>query len=172
MTTATLDDPGGLQSVFDEIAETFDGIDYAPVLGEFADELKDIHQNYFLGSFGPDGRDWKPWYWRDPGVSNDHPTLIARGRLRDSLLTQSSDHVEEIGTRELAWGTSVPYAGMHNFGGQSVVGGQGLVGRNGGYLKPGTVINIPQREFVGIRGEQASNFAESTADAAVAALKG
>ncbi len=172
MSTIVLNDLADLQGVFDGIALQHDKADYAPVLGEFADDLREVHQNYFLGSFGPDGRDWKPWYWRDPDVSNDHPTLIARGRLRDSLVTKSSDHVEDIAPREMTWGTSVPYAGMHNFGGESVVGGSGLVGRFGGYLPPGKVITIPQREHVGINEEITTEFVGTVANAAVGNLKG
>lgn len=167
-----LDDPAQLQGVYDALAADFDGADYQPVLGEFAGDLREIHQNYFLGSFGPSGADWKPWYWRDRDVSNDHPTLIARGRLRDSLLTDSSDHIEDVQSRELTWGTSVPYAGIHNFGGTTTVGGAGLVGRNGGYLRPGTVINIPQREFVGLNEDSTGKIVGKAADAVVDVLKG
>lgn len=169
--TITLDSIDKLTDVFTELGQEFDRADYSPVLGEFADELRDVHQNYFLGEFGPSGADWKPWRWRSPDAPENHPTLNVSGRLRDSLVKDGGEHVETIDQRGMDWGTSTPYAGQHNFGGVSTVPAGGLVGRFGGYLPAGKQINIPQREFVGINTEHADNLTETVADAAVEAMK-
>lgn len=172
VSTIELDNIEELQGVYDAIAAAHDATNYQGALGVVADDLRDVHQNYFLGSFGPSGEDWKPWYWRDPDVSNDHPTLIAHGRLRDSLVTLSPDHIEAIAPREMTWGTSVPYAGVHNFGAVVTVGGKGLVGRFGGFIPPGSKLTIPQREHVGMNDETTTNVVDKVADAAVEQLKG
>lgn len=169
--TITLNSVDDLPGVFSELAQDFDKADYVPTLGEFADDLRDIHQNYFLGEFGPSGKDWQPWRWRSPDAPENHPTLNVSGRLRDSLVTDNGDHIEQTDARELTWGTAVPYAGMHNFGGVSTVPAGGLVGRFGGYLPPGKQIVLPQREHVGIDGEKVDQYTETLADAAVEAMR-
>lgn len=169
--TVTLQSIDELPRLFSELEQDFNRLDYAPALGEIADDLRDVHQNYFLGEFGPSGRDWQPWRWRSPDAPADHPTLNVSGRLRDSLVTENGDHVEEVDSRELTWGTAVPYAGIHNFGGVTTAPATGLVGRFGGYLPPGKQINIPQREFVGITPEITTNYVETVADWAVDELK-
>lgn len=169
--TITLNDVNDLPGVFSELAQDFDKADYGPTLGEFADDLREVHQNYFLGEFGPSGKDWQPWRWRSPDAPENHPTLNVTGRLRDSLVTNNGDHIERTDSRELTWGTSVPYAGAHNFGGVSTVPAGGLVGRFGGYLPPGKQIVLPQREHVGIDGNKADQYTETLADAVVKAMK-
>lgn len=169
--TITLNSVDDLPAVFEELGQEYERIDYAPTMGEFADELREVHQNYFLGEYGPSGADWQPWRWRSPDAPNNHPTLNVTGRLRDSLVREGGEHVENIDPRGMDWGTSVPYAGQHNFGGVSTVPAGGLVGRFGGFLPAGKQINIPQREFVGINEPIATGLVETIADRVVEELK-
>lgn len=138
-----------IQGIVLEVMGLAAEIDYSPFLSQYTAKLEDIHEGYFEAEAGPDGEPWAPWYWRDPLVANDHPTLDATGALKGSVTTGGPGNITDITPSSLTWGTSIPYATKHLEGGKTTLD-RPLVGRKGGYLRPGTEINLPQRQFLGL----------------------
>ena len=79
------------------------------------------------------------------------PTLVASGRLFDSLVNASNDGVNIMEPKRLRWGTSIPYAAVHNFGGGN---------------------NIPRRSFLGISEDQKKVFKSLITEYVKQALEG
>lgn len=44
------------------------------------------------------------------------PVLVYDGRLRDSFIGETGDTIKRIGKQQAFFGTSVPYAGYHQYG--------------------------------------------------------
>lgn len=173
MSTVELDSLDDLPNVFLDLEEEFRSTSYEQPLETFAGDLRDAHGRMFDEERTPTGRDWAPWRWRPDWASDYKPTLFVTGRLRSSLESEGSpDHIERVEPLSLEFGSSVPYSPLHNEGGQ-IRTGIPLVGRDGaGYLPAGTLINIPQREHVGMNAAQVDQLAELAADHAVTVLRG
>jgi phage gpG-like protein len=167
--TESLLDIGELDTLFHDLESRVSGADYSDTLQEVADEFRGIHQSYFDREAGPNGAPWPPWYFRAAWAPPDHKTLNVTGRLRESLFG-GPDHIEDIASRSLVFGTSVEYAYQHQYGGEFEVN-ETLIGKRGELLHPGQMINLPQREFVGIDDREVDRVAERIADATVELLK-
>jgi phage gpG-like protein len=163
MRTIELDSLDELPQVFLDLEAEYRAATYAEPLGLFAEELRDAHGRMFDREEDPTGRPWEPWHWRPEDAYHDKPTLMVSGRLRSSLESQGGEHIETVRPRDLVFGTSVPYAEIHQEG-ATITTGIPLVGRDGGYIPAGTVLHIPQREHVGMNGGQVDRVAELAAD--------
>ena len=132
----------------DQISNDFLAGSFEPAIQDCEEHLQAQVTKQFESCTNPDGEAWVPWYWSEDPENHPAETLFASGRLRDSFMHDSADHVEEIGGRDLVWGTSVEYAAIHDQGAR-IVTGVDLYGRAGGYLPKGSIIEIPQRQIVG-----------------------
>jgi len=143
--------------------------DYSSEMKGTADYLRVIHAEYFADETGPSGEKWTPWYFKRPGASADHKTLDDTGRLKESVIGTSSEHIEDISAKSLIWGTSVPYAWQHEIGGKFTVE-EFLIGKRGQTKHPGDTINLPKREFIGINTDHVDAIVGTIADAAQAVV--
>lgn len=131
------------------IGQALSTLDFAPALDGCANELQRQIEGTFASQTSPAGQPWPDWMFFDPRVSSpSHDTLNATGRLLGSLRRGGADHIETITRDSLAYGTSVPYAGIHDEG-ATVTTGVALYARTGFFLPAGSTINIPQRQFSG-----------------------
>ncbi len=162
---------GEVDSIANQISRSIESLDFTEPLTEISEELFAIHAQYFAREAGPSGQSWPPWYYRALGTPNDHRTLDVSGRLRESVTQSSPDHIQQVEAKRLTWGTAVPYAYKHQFGGVFEVD-QPLIGRDGrGRRMPGDDINIPQREFVGMTSQNLDGFCQMLADFVVRQLR-
>lgn len=146
----TVDGMGGVTEVYRDVVAQFAGIDYTGILATVTEVLEAKHADHFTTESGPTGDKWQPWFYRSLEAQDNHPTLDVSGRLKGSLRAGNEGHVQTIRNNELVWGTNIEYARIHQDGG-TIVTGIPLVGRgNVVYLPPGSTLNIPQREFVGL----------------------
>lgn len=160
----TIVDIDDANRITDAIYQALVDADYTEPLHEIADYLREIHAGFFASETSPTGAPWTPWYFRRLGADPNHRTLDDTGRLRESL-QGGPDHIENIHSRDLEFGTSVPYAYQHQIGGEFTVG-QFLVGRNGGARHVGQTINLPKREFLGINPTHLEQIGETVARSA------
>lgn len=172
-TKTVVDGFEGLAGVYQGVADQFEAINFRPALEKTAKYLSKLHAGYFRSEAGPAGP-WLPWHFRSLSAPAEHPTLRVSGRLAASL-EGGSDHVEEYtgdggSNQGLAWGTAVPYAGIHQAG-ASFTTGIPLVSRTGGFLPAGSRITIPARPHVGLTEESVKPILEYVADHAVQSLK-
>ena len=159
-----------INALMDGVVSGFENTNYATALSEFSDVLEERHQGYFDRRESPTAEPWKEWFWRDPDAEDSHETLEVSGTLRGSLRRGGLGHIEEVTRSSLLWGTGIRYAALHNFGGQ-VRTGVPLVSRGGRfYLPAGSLLNIPQREFVGMNDELTDDLAGYVADWSVLSL--
>ena len=156
-------------AMFAGIGDQVSAMDYSEVLKETADDFRTIHEGYFDRSAGPDGSKWAEWYFRAKNAPADHKTLVVTGRLKQSLIS-GPDHIENVESRGLLFGTSVPYSFQNNEGGTFPVD-EVLIGRRGGMKRPGDTITLPKREHVGITDTDVDKIANRVADATVEKLK-
>ena len=110
-----------LPAYIDAIGDIGDTADYTEEMDWWNMILSDRDQKSFAVSGVPDGDGWPQWElqekWRfDKG---DHDTLVASGRLMKSLQRNSSEGVDEVSKRDSWFGTTVPYARIHQTGGQA-----------------------------------------------------
>lgn len=171
-----VDNVASLHNYFEGIIKQARKENYVDFLKEVARTLERIHQHRFQRRQSPSGEDWIPWFFRPTWADPDHETLEITGNLRGSLTEGHSEHVRDIDTNGagfsfLTWGTSVPYAWVHNFGG-SVIVEEALVSRDGKRVMPdGSEINIPKREFVGITEPIVGKIVKTASDTAVESFK-
>ena len=85
--------------------------DLRPALDEIGESLETRTVRRFETQQGPDGVPWKPSY---RAVRQRGQTLRDTGRLRDSIT-----HRVSPGGDEVAIGTNVEYAAIHQFGGKT-----------------------------------------------------
>lgn len=101
------------------------------MLGEWNDILAGDLGEGFLSSESPDGSAWavlkNP---RPPGHNQGDRPLIDTGALMQSVVSNGAGHIEIVTQDSTTFGTSVEYAGVHQYG-----------------RKDGT---IPARPFIGI----------------------
>ncbi|QDT41063.1 Phage virion morphogenesis family protein [Gimesia alba] len=101
------------------------------MLAEWSDILAGDLSQSFLNSETPDGEGWEPLKRRRPkGHNQGERPLIDIGALMQSVVSDGQGHIEIITADSMTFGTSVEYAGVHQFG-----------------RKDGTV---PARPFIGI----------------------
>lgn len=91
----------------------------------FGQSLRTSTRRRFRTNVGPDGTAWR----RSQRASKDNgQTLVDRGHLRDSITFKA-------GPREVAIGTNLVYAAIHQFGGRAGRGGKTI---------------LPARAFIGL----------------------
>jgi len=101
------------------------------VLGEWNDILAGDLSQSFLKSETPDGGAWAPLKNPRPkGHNQGTRPLIDSGALMQSVVSDGQGHIEIVTESATTFGTSVEYAGVHQFG-----------------RKDGS---IPARPFIGI----------------------
>ena len=110
----------------EKIPDTFEGIDYTTLLGEWLIRLEDLHSNYFAAEAGPSGTPWpelKKTTTKRQGIDGPNAILVDTGALRASLTEKGSDNaIRDIfgGPDErfhgLVFGTSMEYAIHHQLG--------------------------------------------------------
>lgn len=165
-----LDSLDDLAGVFQDMADQLNAADYTETLDAMLPELEETHQQYFDDRKSPHGEPWPDWFFTEIDTG-EHPTLEASGDLRRSLRTGGSGNIKFTDRRALEWGTNVEYAGIHNFGAR-ITTGVWLISRNRQFaLPPGSTLEIPQREFMGLNEKNAQFFVDMAADAAVEFLK-
>jgi phage virion morphogenesis protein len=125
-------------------------IDFRPALEVCARLIQNDTRERFRKGEDPDGKKWKPL--KHPpkipkGRSVDQP-LWATGRLVASTGAGVADHVEELTPHSLVIGSSVQYAGYHQFGTK----------------------HIPARPFLGVGADLAKQLDDVVADFAVDAV--
>jgi phage gpG-like protein len=153
-----------LDQHFAGVSRSLAAMDWGPALDKCADKLQTQVESTFAQQTSPSGVAWPEWFFFDPRESSPtHDTLNATGRLLGSLKRGGSDHIESITRDELVYGTSVPYAGIHDEG-AVVTTGVALYSRGGRFLPAGSTINIPQRQFSGFTEETLVACGELIAD--------
>lgn len=116
-----------------EMAALADGLENASLAGPMAEcavVMKQSVRDNFTSSASPDGSNWQP----RKRVGDGHPLLIDKGDLLQAATGGGAGHIEQVGERDVAIGVDgsvIPYAAIHNFGGQQ----------------------MPQREFAGLKPE-------------------
>jgi phage gpG-like protein len=119
MTTAILDSPEQLQSVFDDVADSFGEVRYSPFLKRELVNLESLHAVYFAATTSPAGEAWAPLAPSTIKRKGHSQILRDTGRLIKSLATKSADSVRDVvdegaNRSGLAFGTSVPYSIFHD----------------------------------------------------------
>jgi len=105
--TIRLDDRD-TQARLASLAELLDGRSLAPTLREIRDELLSIRTERFITGRGVNG---VPWPAKKRVVKGRDKTLVYSGRLRDGMGAR-------IEGSTLTIGSVLPYAAIHEFGGQ------------------------------------------------------
>lgn len=156
--------------MFIDMERRWQDADYSQFFKRLTRKLEETHKGHFQNSADPAGNPWPSWYFRRWNTPLDHKTLDVSSRLRKSLLYGYSDHYQDITDRYLVWGSTVPYAGIHQFGASFTLGIT-LFGR-GGEVKPaGTHITIPARPFVGIKASDFEQLIDAVIDQTIEFLK-
>ncbi len=149
----SVDTFGQLRSIFADVANRFDSVDYTPTMSATADMLRERHERTYDAMTEPDGTPWAPNAPSTIARKGHGIVLVETHRLKPSVLEPGHpDHVEEIlpDGRGLSWGSSVPYGMVHQ---------EGL-------LAP----KVPQRAFLGMTESSISQVLNSVADRAVESL--
>ena len=160
-----------LQGVVGDIELTVD--DCNSILSESVVSLvEEEQQKHFENRATPGGTPWEPWHWRPIGAPRDHPTLEISGDLRRSMMAGQPGNRADVDAGELEFGSTLDYAGLQNFGGETVLE-QDMINRGMNRIRSaGTTMTIPAREFAGFSEESVDGIAESVAAAVVEKLKG
>lgn len=140
-----------LGMIYAEIEQQFKECDYEETLTAFFPILEQTHAEHFRTQSAPDGTPWPPLSDRTVKRKKHDRILFQTGRLRSSLIGNTSDTVRAVSERGqgLLFGTAVEYAGFHDKGS----------GR------------LPQRQHVGMVDETLQILVDSVADKTVEALK-
>ncbi|WP_339730094.1 phage virion morphogenesis protein [uncultured Gimesia sp.] len=89
----------------------------AGVLAEWNDELAGDLAESILSSKTPDGKGWAPLkYPRPKGHNQGTRPLIDTGALMRSVVSDGTGHIEIVTQDSTTFGTSIGYAGVHQFG--------------------------------------------------------
>lgn len=106
----------GLDEATERIGEITGRLrDLSPVLAIVAEDIKTLTDDSFQESRSPDGKRWKPLApatIRQRRQGSSKP-LIDTGTLRASISARA-------GKRTVRFGTNVPYAPVHQFGGEHI----------------------------------------------------
>ncbi len=138
-----------IASLFTQIEVNADDFDFTETIGVIADDLAETHEEYFDDQSDPMGNPWKelsPVTVKKKG----HPViLIETNRMRSSVVNRrNANHVEEITTDALTFGTDDEKATFHQEG----------------------TDRIPQRQFMGWNEPAIDSAVDKIADAAVIQL--
>lgn len=150
---------GALKDALHEIGQR--AAELTPLMDMIGSQLVSSAQSRIGGSnIGPDGVPWPPSLRaREDGGR----TLYDTGRLRESIVSAAS-------AREVEVGSNLPYAGIHQFGGEivpKVAGALSFRLANGQFVTCGKV-TIPARPYLGISDEDQAQLT----DVALAYLAG
>lgn len=138
-----------LQSVFDDVVDSYVVADYTqPLREEVIPLLAAEHEDYFSQEAGPLGA-WKSLKPATAKRKGFDTILIEFNTMRSSLLFSGPKHIDDVSPRDLQWGTSDEKAAIHQDG----------AGK------------IPQRAFVGTQVKTVDAIGEVVADALVEILK-
>lgn len=98
-------------------------MDLSPELKIVTDKIRTGVEQSFQSQSSPLGRPWSP-----AKTPQAHPLLVDSGRLKAGAIGPGEGHVEVITKNTLEFGTSIPYAEVHQRGNS----------------------RIPQRPFMGV----------------------
>ena len=180
--TIQLDD-AAVQAAFARLTAL--AIDLAPAMREVGRNLVELRRARFLRSQGPNR---VPWKAKVPRKDGKNLPLVVSGRLRDSL-------AHRLEGNTLLIGSDLPYAGIHEFGGQieqfaysrkvafRSAGGRSLFAQTRGKGKPkrvelrpvtfgARILQIPARPFLAADGEDRAEIEDIIARRIAAATGG
>lgn len=120
----------------------------------------------------PEGYGWSDWKWRNKKYHGNDNALVASGRLRDSFVKGSGDNIDKIDSKNGMYGSAVEYAGVHQYGSQSVRVGGAIHHRRNKQKYPYDNISVEPRPMLGVRGDMADALADSVADRIIEHMKG
>lgn len=156
----------------EEILSTDDRADFSPEIDRWHTFLEVEVIGAFEGQRSPEGQKWKPWWWRNRKYHGMTRALIRTGRLFESFVRGGSENVDQISGKRGLYGTSVPYAGIHQYGGESEVT-ETLHRRGSSFVRYlYDRIDVPPRPMLGVREDMVEVFADSIADGIVNRMKG
>lgn len=108
----------GLLNAFDQLAESIQ--DYSPAWPSIRRVFREIMVGQFTSQGSRGGRKWanlskgyKRWKER---VAPGRPILFLTGRMAESLISETSDSINESDSLSLSMGTRVHYAKYHQGG--------------------------------------------------------
>lgn len=140
----------GFDAILAEVGAAHLCVDYTDPLTEFLPNVQASHESNFDGRHSPDGDPWPALAASTIARKGHDIPLVEFMRLKPSILELSHpDHVGGVSHRGFLFGTSVEYAGFHQFG----------TGK------------IPQREFVGMPSALVDELVDVVADHEVESLK-
>lgn len=147
---------------------------------DFSDELNRWHTfleveviGAFTGQRSPEGDTWEPWLWRNREWHGEPKALVRSGRLHDSFVRGGSENIDEVEGKSSVYGSSVPYAGIHQTGGQSKVSEPPLHLRGKPWIDwVYDTIDVPPRPMIGMRDDMVEVLADAIADGIVERMKG
>lgn len=152
MLTVRFDDLNALRSIPPALRQA---TQISPLMEIYGATLESSTRERFETNISPSGQRWK----RSMGAAvRGTPTLVDRGRLRDSIGFAASASSTEVGT-------NVIYGGIHQAGGViTPKGGASLRFRlaSGAFVSVKRV-TMPKREFLGISSEDEAELDDRTA---------
>lgn len=131
------------------IEDNFLNADFTDTLAEMVSVLEQGETKAFDDECTPGGEAWDELAWMTISRKGHAVALYETGALRDSLTGDGSQGIREVASRELTFGTSVPYAIFH---------------------QEDDNILPPQREHTGMSEQTCQTVVDAVADAAVDAL--
>jgi len=138
-----------LGSIFADTERRFTEADYRPAMEDTEEFLRETHDQHFTNRADPLGNQWPPLAASTVARKGHDRPLIETGEMRQSILEPDHpSHIGEILERGMSFGTDDWKAAFHQYGTR----------------------RIPQREFVGMNEQEATQITERTADEVVAAL--
>lgn len=116
----------------------------------------------------PDGERWADWLWRDIDYHDIPGPLMNTGRLYNSFVRGGGENIDSFSARSAIYGSDVPYAAVHQYGGKTEIDPfVNLVRRGGGAEWEHETIDVPARPMLGVRDDHVDVFADSIADSLV-----
>lgn len=156
----------------DDLLSSGETAEYESQVNWWHDILSESSQQDFATEGG--GR-WKKWMWQTYRTMQlqpaGHDTLVASGRLMNSLVRGGPENIDEVSVRDGMFGTAVPYAGLHQQGGSYILE-EALYGYSYGYKAAGERHDVPARPFLYFTEGMASALAGQVADALIEHMKG
>lgn len=145
----TIDGFDKLQGVFDDIDRQFRQANYEDTMRGFLPQMRSVHAEHFHTETAPNRTPWRPLAESTVRRKGHRTILVESTRLRRSLTTPSGDQHVEVSSRELVFGTKVPYAAFHQQG----------------------TARMPARPPVGMTEQSVDSLAETVANATMEKLK-
>jgi phage gpG-like protein len=149
--TELIEDPRYLGGVFQQIENGFNGADHTDVLHGVATDLAEDHAGFFARAQDPGGNPWPALSPRTVAHKGHSTILVDTTSMRASLLSPGHpDHVQDVESRFLVWGTSDEKGPLHMSG----------------------TSRMPARPFVGVTDQRADAVANLVADSVIEQMKG